>query len=132
MWFKCIGYLLAASSFFFVLLAVILEDRVYDWLKEQMYREKRSWFINLMLAFGAALIGVTWYATLFHYVPYGWIVTVLVSLAVIKIVGFLFFWRKTADLYLRLVGYIGPPYRLGEPANLLFGVLFLLLAALVY
>lgn len=44
--------------------------------------------------YGGVITTAAWYATLFHYVKYGWIITALTTLGVVKMINITTNWKR--------------------------------------
>ncbi len=131
MWFKVLSLLIGVPCLLKGLVGLSLPGRFYRWRQGQYAtgRPPSALFAApLALAVAAA---VTWYATLFHYAPWGWVVTAFVTAAALLGTANLVRWREHQGRALRAVG--SPATRRGVDLVLIgIGAGFVALALAVY
>jgi len=132
MWFKVLSFILAGMSFVKLGVGLAMGDRFFDWARKEYGRDRPSGLIMSLFMLTFLLVLVTWYATLAHYVAYGWILTALFTLIAVYMVVILVCWKSITPRFVRLIEKFekkrGPWYLIAA----IWGILFLLMGLFVY
>ncbi|MSU69382.1 MAG: hypothetical protein EXS39_01095 [Opitutaceae bacterium] len=103
MWFKVLTFLLAVPALAKGLVGLVAPVPFYAW-RQTHYSAPR--IPGLVLIAPGLLVAVTvaaWYATLFHYVPWGWIITGLSTGTMLLAAVNLWHWPTHRARALRVV-----------------------------
>ena len=73
-----------------------------------------------------------WYATLFAYQPYGYILTIFIPLASVKTVGLIFNWSATSQAFVEFIDEAGPRLWLVDVLVAVLGLGLFLLSYFLY
>lgn len=132
MWFKLISLALAALCLGKAALALAAPGLFYRLRLAQYGSARLPWSIFLAPAYVLALAALAWYATLFHYAAWGWLVTGFLTLvAALAVVNLLRWQRHRATVAAAIAGR--PAERASFDLGLgALGAAFLALALLVY
>lgn len=132
MWYQILSWVLSITCTVKALIGLLFHQRFYAWDKKQ-YLSKR-WPISfvIFLPYGIGLCILTWYATYFHYVKHGWILTATVSVAGLKLINIVFNWKKTSTAFVNFIDRGGISLWLLDIVVLVAGIAFGLLAIYVY
>jgi hypothetical protein len=131
-WFEVLSLILAAVYLMDAAIALARHERKWAWVRRHYAEESMSPTLVPLVVLALVVIAVAWYATLFHYVAYGWIVTSFLTLGLLKVLAMLCCWEKTSGRILRMVDSARRGLWLLDALSLIVGVGFLLLAILVY
>lgn len=94
MWFKILALILGTTLILKSVVGIVFHEKFYSWDKDQ-YSEKRAPItVLLFLTYGIVVVVTTVYATIFHYVSYGWVITAVSFLMAIKIYQISYNWKK--------------------------------------
>ena len=104
MWFKVLSLLIGVPCLLKGVIGLSLPGRFYRWRHSQYASERPPRVLFVAPLALAAAVAVTWYATAFHHVPWGWVVTVFVTVAALLGVANLLRWRQHQGRALRAVG----------------------------
>lgn len=96
MWFEVLAWILAIACFVKAFVGFVFHDAFYDWDRRQYASKGWPVSFTFFLPYGIGMVIAVWYATIFHYVQYGWILTTLVTIASVKLVNILLNWKKTS------------------------------------
>ena len=104
MWFQVLSWLIAVPCLLKGIIGLLLPERFYGWRHGHYTSERppKVLFVAPLALTGS--VTVTWYATAYHYVPWGWVVTVFVTAASLLGLANLLRWRKHRDRALHTVG----------------------------
>lgn len=103
MWFQVLSWVIAVPCLLKGIIGLLLPERFYGW-RDGHYSSERPPGILFVAPFAlAGAVTVTWYATAFHYVPWGWVVTAFVTAAPLLGLANLSRWRGHKDRALRVV-----------------------------
>ncbi|CAN5347657.1 hypothetical protein BH10PLA2_BH10PLA2_11350 [soil metagenome] len=131
MWFKMLGLLIGTPCLLKGFIGLLLPEKFYRWRHGQYASERPPGVLFVAPLALAAAVAVTWYATAFHYVPWGWVVTVFVSIAAVVGTVNLIRWQQHQNRSLRAVS--NPATRRNVDLVLVgLGVAFVVLAIAVY
>lgn len=132
MLFKIICFVVAGSAFIKGLTGIFAHDKLYGWARKHYASEEWSFTFILLLVYGIAVVGTTWYATIFTYVKYGWILTVFMSIMSLKMIGLIFNWKETSRKFVNLIESGGKKLWVLDFIVLVLGVIFLLMGLYLY
>ncbi len=91
MWFGILSLVLGITLLTKGSIGLLFHDRFYNWDKEQYRSRKWPKSSAVFIPYGILMITLTWYATLYHYVQYGWILTLVISLSGLKLISIVFY-----------------------------------------
>ncbi|NLE28361.1 MAG: hypothetical protein GX629_01670 [Phycisphaerae bacterium] len=132
MWFKIISFILAASSFIKMGYGIAMGDRFFDWARREYKRERPSGLVTVLFLLTLLLTLITWYATWAHYVPYGWILTVLMTFFGLYALVILLKWKSITPKYIPLIGRFQKNRTFWYIIGVIWGVVFLLMGIFLY
>lgn len=133
MWFQVLSLLIAGLCIGKAVVALAAPEWFYGFRQQQYGSERLPWSIFVAPAFVMALTLTAWYATLTHYVDWGWVVTAVLSFFAVLAVVNLRQWAVHRVAVLRAIRAPQTATRQRVDAGiLLFGSLFLALAIFVY
>ncbi len=132
MWFKIISFVLAGACFLKAFIGFVFHNKFYEWDRKQYASDKwpKSFFI--FITYGLVMFALIWYATIFHYVKYGWILTLIVSISSIKLFSLLFKRDEIAPKFVRFIESGGWKLWAVDIFVLFMGFLFLYLGLYIY
>jgi hypothetical protein len=130
MWFRALSFLIASVVLIKAAVALTIPERFYAVRRRQYATDSMPPELLVPPAIVVSVTAVAWYATLFHYQPWGWIVTGTLSLLACGSVDHLIRWRRHRARMSRIVS--SPKVSLVDYALLVVGVGFAALAWLVY
>lgn len=131
MWFKVLSLLIGVPCLLKGAIGLTFPARFYRWRQGQYASERPPPGLFLAPLGLVAAVAVTWYATAFHYAPWGWVVTAFVTAAAVAGAANLIRWRQHRGRALRAVG--SPAARRGVDLVLVgVGAGFVALALAVY
>jgi hypothetical protein len=81
--FQVISLFIGAVLFLKAITALLFSGRFYDWRKQQYASTSIPPVVLVMPTLFVLLAGIAWYATLFHYQSWGWVVTGFTTLVAI-------------------------------------------------
>ena len=132
MWFKFISFVLAVACILKSLIGLFLHKKFYAWDRKQYASQRFPKRLFVFILYGLGIFLITWYATIFHYVKHGYILTTIVSLSSIKLLSLLFNWEDTSKKLVRFIDSGGWRLWVLDVFLLVLGVLFFLLGLYVY
>ena len=130
MWFRVLSLVIAAALLVKATIALALGRRFYAERQRQYASESppaKVWVPPLVIV---ALALVAWYAIIFHYQPWGWVVTGSLTALACLAVDHLFRWESHRQRMLKVV--TNPKVWQVDCLLLVLGVGFVALALLVY
>lgn len=71
-----------------------LKENWNSWEQNEAYKEKRPLWVIIVAVLGIALIIITWTVYIVYNVKYGWILSLLMTLTIVKISNLLFRYDK--------------------------------------
>lgn len=130
--FQIISLCIAIPALLKAVTGLVLPNQFYGWRRQQYASASIPPVVLAMPSVFVLLAGASWYATLFHYQPWGWVVTgfttVIAALGVLNLSR----WsahRQTTGLAIDTQ----PDTRIGVDVTILvLGMLFTYLAFFVY
>lgn len=82
----------------------VMKEKWKDWEVNSAYTQKKPVWIYVIALSGIVLIGLIWFSYFYYSIDYGWILALLISLTLVKILNLLFnynqfreFVRKALD-----------------------------------
>jgi hypothetical protein len=132
MWFKLISLVISFVCIFKAIIGLLFHKKFYVWDRKQYASKSLPLSLLIFIPYGVGIVVTTWYATIFHYVDYGWIVTLIVSIASVKLFAILFKWKISSSAFVRFIDQGGWRLWAVDIFVLLLGIIFLLLALFVY
>ncbi len=132
MWFKIISFILAGACFLKAFIGFVFHNKFYKWDREQYASKQwpKSFFI--FVTYGLVMFLLIWYATIFHYVKFGWILTSIVTLSSVKLFSILFKRKKIAPKFVKLIDAGGWKLWAIDAFVLIMGILFLFMGTHIY
>lgn len=85
MWFKYLAFMFGLILIIKSCIGLGFHSKFYMWDKKQYSSPKPTLPFIFFLIYGLIILCLTWYATLFHYVKYGWILTAITTISGFKI-----------------------------------------------
>jgi hypothetical protein len=130
--FQIISLLIAIPALLKAITGLLLPNHFYGWRRQQYASTSIPRVVLVMPTLFVLLAGASWYATLFRYQPWGWIVTgfttLIASLGMLNLSRWSTHRQKTGDAI-----DTQPETRIGvDVVILLLGGLFTYLAFFVY
>ena len=130
MWFRVLSSIVAAALLGKATIALALPRRFYAMRERQYASESLPPKLLVAPAVVATLTFVAWYATIFHYQQWGWVVTGFLTSLLCMGVDHVFRWKSHRKRMLQAVR--SPKVGWVDCILLLAGAGFLALAFLVY
>ena len=103
MWFRIISLILATVCLIEGIAGLVFREQFHGWLRRQCSAARPSGTLRVILVYLTTLVVATWYATIFHYRPYGWVLTLVMTLSGIEILLVLYRWRAVGEA---VVGFL--------------------------
>ncbi|HKL12330.1 MAG TPA: hypothetical protein VJ907_01860 [Halanaerobiales bacterium] len=132
MLFKIICYVLASTAFLKGLVGIFAHQLLYGWAEKHYGKKGKSFTVNLLLFYAFTILILTWYATLFQYTEYGWILTTFITLMSIKTVGLTFKWKKASQKFVSFIKNSGKKLWLLDVVVIILSLVFFGLGYFVY
>lgn len=132
MLFKIISFVLACACILKAIIGLAFHKKFYLWDRKQYASQKLPKDIFIFILYGIGMFFITWYATIFHYERYGWIITLVVTLSSVKLFSILFNWRKTSEKIVKFIDSGGWKLWMLDITIFIIGILFLLLGLYIY
>lgn len=132
MWFKVISLILAAMAFMKIGMGLGMGRPFFDWARREYSRSRPSGFFTSAIVLTLVLALLTWYATIKHYVPYGWILTAIMTLMAGYVLILWFNWKTIAPKYIGLIGTFEKRRPMWYAIGVIWGVVFLLMGIFLY
>ena len=103
MWFKVLGFLIAIVLLGKAAVALAAPGRFYAVRQRQYASDSRP--LKLLVAPAIVIVTtcVAWYATLFHYRPWGWLITGFLTLLCCLSINHLVWWKRHREAMLKVV-----------------------------
>ncbi|TYB31266.1 MAG: hypothetical protein FXF47_05055 [Candidatus Mcinerneyibacterium aminivorans] len=130
--FKIVCYILSITTFVKSITGIFAHDKLYNWAKRHYSKEKRSWTTILLIVYGVGVLILTWYGTIFDYVKYGWIVTILITFSSIKLAGLIFNWKKVSKKFVKFIENSKEKLWMLDVLLLIISIGFLLMGIYLY
>lgn len=130
MWFRVLSFVIAAALLVKAAVALTASRRFYARRREQYSSETLPSKLLIPPAVVLTLTLAAWFATIFHYQPWGWLVTGFLSVLSCLSLHHLFQWAKHRQVMLKLVS--NPKVKQVDYLLLALGLGFLALALFVY
>jgi hypothetical protein len=130
MWFRVLSLVIAAALLVKAAIALALSRRFYAERQRQYASESRPSKLLVPPVVIVVLALIAWYATIFHYQPWGWVVTGSLTALACSAVDHVFRWEKHRQKMLKLV--TNPRVWQLDCLLLALGVGFVALALVVY
>lgn len=130
MWFKVLGLAIAVALLVKAMVALATTRRFYALRQRQYASASVPRKLMVAPALVIALTLVAWYATFFHYRPWGWVVTGFLTLLSCMAVDHLLRWQRHREAMLKVV--TSPKVWQFDCLLLVLGGAFATLALLVY
>ncbi len=111
---------------------LVWRGALYGWVRREVQQPRPGPVLRVWMGCSVALIALVWYAMFTQYVPYGWVLTALLSIGAVKVYAYIAHWRASADWVRTWVD--GPPATLRwlDVATVAVGIGVLELAVAVY
>jgi len=132
MWFKWICFVLAIACIIKAFIGLLFHEKFYAWDRDQYASKRWPASFIIFLPYGILIFLVTWYATIFQYTKYGWILTLVVTISSIKLFAILFNWEKTSATFVRFIDSAGWKLWAVDIFVMVAGFAFFLMGTLVY
>lgn len=130
--FQIISLLIAIPALLKAVTGLFLPGRFYGWRRQQYASASIPRLVLVMPTLFVLLAGASWYATLLHYQPWGWVVTGFTTLIAFLGVLNLSRWSSHRQRTGEAID-TQPGTRVGVDVTILaLGVLFTCLALFVY
>ncbi|MFP4490431.1 MAG: hypothetical protein ACLFNZ_03070 [Spirochaetaceae bacterium] len=92
--FKGICFFWAGIAIVSRIAMALMREKWKVWEITSAYSQKKPVWIYALGVFGVLLIGLTWFAYVYYRIDYGWILAVLISLTLVKILNLLFNYNQ--------------------------------------
>lgn len=130
--FQIISLIIAVLALLKSTAGLLLPDKFYGWRRQQYASVSLPPMVLVMPSLFVLLAGTAWYATLFHYQPWGWMVTGFTTLIALLGVLNLSRWSTHRQKTGQAID-TQPQTRTGVDVTILIlGLLFVFLAFFVY
>ena len=129
--FKILSLVLALMCLTKGIVALTIPTRFYERRQRQYASERIPGIVLLMSAILIGLLALVWYATWFHYVRWGWVVTGFVTSVSLLSLDNVFRWSKHRARMLRVIEF-AQRTRYVDGCIVALGIAFLLLSIFVY
>jgi len=129
-WFRVLGLLIGVALLAKAIVAFTVPERFYLARRGQYASESVPPKLLIAPAVVAALAVAAWYATVYHYRPWGWVVTGFLTALACMAADHVFRWEGHRRAMLRTVS--SPNVWLFDCLPLVVGATFVVLALLVY
>ena len=130
MWFRVLSLVIAAALLGKAVIALVMRERFYAERGRQYATASPPGKVRIASTVVVGFAVLAWYATLFHYQPWGWIVTTLLTLLAVMSVRQFTRWETHRQKMLRIVG--SPKVSRVDYVLLVVGMFFVGLALVVY
>jgi hypothetical protein len=130
MWFRLLSFLIAIALLTKATIALAFPRRFYTARQQQYASIKLPPKLLVPTALVLALTLTAWYATIFHYQPWGWVVTGFLSAICCMALHHLFHWKSHRQTMLKVV--MSPKVGQFDCLLLALGLVFLALGLFVY
>jgi len=130
--YSIVCYILAAAALLKGLTGIFAHESLYGWAKKHYAKKEKSFTVILLLIYGVGVLILSWYAAIFDYVKYGWILTAFISLTSIKLVGIIFNWENTSMKFVEFIKSGGTKLKVLDFVVTVLGLVFLGLGLVVY
>lgn len=130
--YSLVCFILAAAALIKGLVGLLAHEQLYTWAEAHYSKEEKSFTVVMLIIYGVGVLALTWYATIFDYVKYGWILTAFITLASIKLVGIIFKWEETSRKFVEFIRGRGMKLKLLDIVVTTLGIGFLLAGLYVY
>ena len=105
MWFKVLSLLIAVALVGKATIALLVRRRFYAVRQTHYASETLPARLLIAPVLVWAVTGVAWYATIFHYRPWGWVVTACLTLLACLSLDHVFRWQKHRARLLKVVAH---------------------------
>ncbi len=105
---------------------------LYGWVRREAQQPRPGPALRAWMGCSVTLIALVWYATLTRYVPYGWVLTALLSVGAVKVYAYIAHWDISARWVLAWVDGSPATLRWLDVATIVVGIGVLELAVAVY
>jgi uncharacterized membrane protein YidH (DUF202 family) len=130
MWFRLLSLVIAVALLGKATIALAMPRRFYAERQRQFASASPPAKIVVPPVMIVFITAVAWYATIFHYQPWGWIVTGALTALACLAIAHLSRWERHRHRMLRLVS--SPNVQRTDYLLLVVGAVFVMLALLVY
>jgi len=130
MWFRVLSFVIAVALLVKATVALTASRRFYARRQQQYSSETLPSKLLIPPAVILSLTLAAWFATIFHYQPWGWLVTGFLSVLSCLSLHNLFHWAKHRHVMLKVVS--NPKVKQVDYLLLAVGLGFLALALFVY
>ena len=130
MWFQVLSFVIAVALLVKATVALTVPRRFYAKRQEQYSAETRPSGLLIPPAVVLTLTLAAWFATIFHYQPWGWLVTGFLSALSCLSLHHLFHWKTHRQTMLKVVA--SPKVNRVDYVLLVVGLAFLALSLFVY
>lgn len=130
MWFRVLSLVIAAALLGKAAIALSMGERFYAERQRQYASVSRPAKLLIPPAVIVGLALVAWYAAIFHYQPWGWVITGSLTVLACLSVYHLFRWESHRERLRRVVA--NPTVWRVDCVLLAIGALFVALAVFVY
>ena len=129
-WFRVLSFVIATALVVKAVVALAMPERFYATRRRQYASDSKPRELWLPPAIVLLVTSVAWYATIFHYRPWGWIVTGALTLLCCASLDNLLRWQTHRARMTKIVS--SPRVLLVDYALLVLGAGFAALGWLVY
>ena len=130
MWFRALSFLIAAALLIKAAVALAMPERFYATRRRQYASDSRPTELLVPPVIVFSVTAIAWYAALFHYRPWGWIVTAALTGLCCLSLDHLVRWRQHRATMSKIVS--SPRVSLVDYALLVVGAGFAALGWWVY
>ena len=129
--FKILSMILGLLCLAKGVIALIIPARFYERRRQQYSSERMPIGLRIIPFIVLTFVCFCWYATLFHYVKWGWVVTAFVTAVAALSLENTFKWSRHRIRMLKAIDY-AENYRRVDVCIAVLGVCFLFLAFFIY
>jgi len=132
MLFELISIILGTTALIKGLAGIFIHDKLYGWAESHYSKKEKSRTIYLFLVYAFLMLAITFYATIYQYTAYGWILTIFISVMSLKTIGLIFNWEKTSQKLVAFIKHDGKKIWLLDILVIFLSMIFFSLALFVY
>ena len=130
--YSLVCYILSAAALTKGLVGIFAHEKLYSWAQDHYARKEKSITVIFLLIYGFLVFGLSWYAALFDYVKYGWILTAFITLSSVKLAALIFNWEAASQKFVDFIKSGGAKLKVLDLLVTAMGLAFLWLGLVVF
>ncbi|MGM0380314.1 MAG: hypothetical protein ACQEQE_11255 [Bacillota bacterium] len=130
--YKIILFTLSFTVILKSLAGIFFHNKLYNWALKHYSKDKKSLTVKILLIYGFTLFTFSWCKTIFHYEKYGWVLTLFISLTMLKGYFLTFNWNKSRKKFVDLIKNRPSLLHLIDKSLLVLGILFFIIGYFVF